>query len=138
RVLARLSDGLLRGVDMRDLPEAAERQGSDAGIAEEIEELRIFGRAELRAHPLPHGRHIREEPEMAERGALRREAHVVPGKRPALGRHRLGELPAAAAVLVRTGHELAVRPPVGTARGPHGLRLGADEAVAAVALELAA
>ena len=48
------------------------------------------------------------------------------------------ELPAATAVLVGAGDEFAVRIPLREARRPQRLPLGADEAVRAVTLELAA
>ena len=112
------------------------RQRADAGIAEQVQRLAAL--AQPLAHPRPLRRHVGEEGEVAERRALGAEAHLLPAQLPALARHRPGELPAAAALLVRAGDELAVGVPFGRGRRPHRLRLGADEAVAAVALELAA
>ena len=112
------------------------RQRADAGIAEEVE--RFGAVAETLPHPGPLRRHVREESEVAERGALGAEPHLLPAELPALARHRPGELPAPAAFFVRAGDELPVRVPIGGGRRPQSLRLGPDEAVAAVALELAA
>ncbi len=75
---------------------------------------------------------------MAEGRALGAEADLLPRQLPALARHRPGELPAAAALLVRTGDELAVRLPVVAGGRPERLRLGADETVLAVTFELPA
>src|SRR5690606_7773747 len=90
------------------------------------------------AHPIPYRRHVGEEAEVAERGALRGEADVVPGEGPAFARDGPGVLPAAAAVLVGAGDELAIGIPLGKSRGPQCLTFGAAEAVAAVAFELPA
>src|SRR5690606_17626304 len=75
---------------------------------------------------------------MAKGRALRGEFHLAPGERPALARHRPVEAPSAAAILVRSGNELAMRVPVRQARAPQRLRLGPDEAIFAISLELAA
>jgi hypothetical protein len=115
---------------------AGHGEGADAGIAEQVERLGAV--AEVAAHPGPLRGHVGEESEVAEGGALGAEGDFLPSEVPALARDRAGELPAAAALLVRAGDELAVRVPIRIGRRPHGLRLGADEAVAAVALELAA
>src|SRR5689334_12200511 len=73
---------------------------------------------------------------MAEGCAARLEAGFMPRQRPALTRDGLVKLPPAAAVLIRRGHEFTVRVPVGACGVPHGLRLGSDEAIWTVALQL--
>src|SRR6185436_14513240 len=82
--------------------------------------------------------HVGKEGEVAEGRALGAETDLFPAKLPALLRHRPGELPAAAALLVRARDELAMRIPFARGRRPHRLRLGPDEATGTVALELAA
>src|SRR3546814_17224718 len=77
---------------------------------------------------------------MPERRATRGEARLAPAERPALGGNGLLEIPAAATILVRRRDELAVSllPRARGQRGrPHRLRLGPDEAIAAIAFELA-
>ena len=92
------------------------RQRADAGIAEQVERLAAL--AEPLAHPRPLRRHVGEESEVAERRRLGAEADLLPGQLPALARHRPGELPAAAAFLVRAGDELAVRVPLAPRPAP--------------------
>jgi hypothetical protein len=75
---------------------------------------------------------------VAEGGALGAEGDFLPSEVPALARDRAGELPAAAAFLVEPGMNSPSASQSALAGRPHGLRLGADEAVAAVAFELAA
>src|SRR5207237_81948 len=65
------------------------------------------------------------------------EPDLLPAELPALARDRAAKLPATAAVLVRPREEFTVRVPFGSSGGPHRLRFRPDEAVAAVALELA-
>ena len=117
-------------------PGRRHRQRADAGIAEQVE--RFGPRPKPLAHPGPLRRHVGEESEVAERRALGAEVHSLPAELPAVARHRPVEPPAAAAFLVGAGNELAVRVPGLQRRRPHRLRLGPDEAVAAVALELSA
>ncbi len=74
---------------------------------------------------------------MAEGRVLGGEADLVPFERPAFARDGLGKLPAAAAILVGTGHELGLGAPVVARRRPERLALGPDEAETAIALELA-
>ena len=117
-----------------------ERLTADAGVAKQVEERRIGLVGNLRAQPVPHRRHVGEESQMAERGALRREARLAPRQRPAFGRDGLVVVPAPAAVVVRRRNELAVGgfPIARRQRGrPHRLRFGADEAIAAIVFELA-
>src|SRR3546814_19285213 len=77
---------------------------------------------------------------MPKRRALGGEARLAPRERPAFGGHGLVIIPASATIVVRCRDELAVGgfPFARRQRGrPHRLRLGADEALAAVTLELA-
>src|SRR3546814_4322239 len=77
---------------------------------------------------------------MPKRRALGGEARLAPRERPAFGGHGLVIIPASATIVVRCRDELAVGgfPFARRQRGrPHRLRLGADEAIAAVTLELA-
>ncbi len=86
-------------------------EAADAGVAEQVEELRRFHARHLPAHPFPHRRHVGKEAEMPERGASRGEADLVPCERPAIARHGPGELPAAAALLIGSGDEFAIGVP---------------------------
>jgi hypothetical protein len=90
----------------------------------------------LLPHPFPHRGHIGEKSKVAERSALRGKLDIAACQRPAIARQRLREVPAPAAVLIRTGDEFARRIPFGQPRRPHRLRLGADEAIRAITLEL--
>src|SRR5690606_34663599 len=56
---------------------------------------------------------------------------------PPFARHRAGELPPAPAFLVGAGDEFAVGFPAVERRRPHRLRLRPNEAIGAVALQLA-
>ncbi len=136
---ASLGDGFFRGVDMNHA-RAAGRHGqrSDASIAKQVHHLRVGFVGSPFAHPVPYRRHVRKEAQMAEGGATGLERDFLPAKRPAFGRDGLVIEPAAPALLVRTGHEFAVRRPVFGRGRPHRLRFGANEAEAAIALQLAA
>ena len=118
-----------------------ERERADAGITEQIQRFRLGHAVQLLAQPRPDRRHVGEEAEVTERRVLRGEAHgagaEAPGERPAVARHGAGVMPLAAAILVAARDEFSVRFPVVTGRRPERLRLGADKAIVAVALQLA-
>ncbi len=140
-IFARLSHRLLRRIDMRHRgPRGGERLAADAGIAEEVEESGIGLVGNLAAQPVPHRRHIGKEAQMPKRRALGGEARLAPRERPAFGGHGLVIIPAPPTVVVRCRNKLTVGgfPFAGGQRGrPHRLRLGADEAIGAIAFELA-
>ncbi len=117
-VLARLGDRFLARVYVGHRAVFAEREGADAGVAEQVECLRVRLSGQLPAHPVPHRSHVGEEAEVAERRALGGEADFVPRERPAFARNFAGKLPAAAAVLIGTGDEFAVGIPVIEAWAP--------------------
>ena len=71
-----------------------------------------MGRIELLPHPFPDRRHVGEEAEVAEGGALRGKARfAAPAQFPAILGHWLGVLPAPATILVAAGDEFAMRIP---------------------------
>src|SRR3546814_19202192 len=75
---------------------------------------------------------------MPKRRAIRRECHIVPGERPAIAWDRLVEEPTSTAFFIRPGNKLAICGPVRRSGCPHGLRLGPNETIWAIALKLSA
>lgn len=112
-----------------------------AGIAEEVQHFQRPVRAgELPRNPVPVRLLLGEHADMAERGEAPEESHAADIHRPGLG-ERLPEPPATVGVLVlRPGEDGIGGLPFGgrPALLPHRLRLGADDAVAAIAFELLA
>src|SRR5688572_2669127 len=86
-VLARPRERQARGVDVRDLgARAAREQARDAGVPEQVEDLRaVAGRAQPRLHPAPVRGLLGEDPDVLERRRASPEAHAVEGERPAVG-----------------------------------------------------
>ena len=114
-----------------------ERQGTDAGIAEQVESLGLGAAFQFACHPVPHRGHVGKEAEVPEGGALGGEAHIPARQLPALARDGLLVDPAPAAVLVGAGNEFAVGLPVGQTGRPQRLALRPDEAPGAIAFQLA-
>ena len=147
RIGPRLRHRFLRGIHMRHRAKAREGLTAHAGIAEKVERAGLMLALQHLAHPAPHRSHIGKETEVAKGGAIGGEAHfIAPAQLPAIARHALGQMPARdlraiepapAAIFIGTGHEFAMRAPIGKARAPQRLPLGPDEAIAAIALELA-
>src|SRR3546814_2287245 len=75
---------------------------------------------------------------MPKRRAIRRECHIVPGERPAIAWDRLVEETTSTAFFIRPGNKLAICGPVRRSGCPHGLRLGPNETIWAIALKLSA
>src|SRR3546814_10479482 len=75
---------------------------------------------------------------MPKRRAIRRECHIVPGERPAIAWDRLVEEPTSPAFFIRPGNKLAICGPVRRSGCPHGLKLGPNETIWAIALKLSA
>src|SRR3546814_3320419 len=91
----------------------------------------------LGAHPLPHGCHVGEKSEVPEGCGLHVESEILPAEWPATLRQVASQIPAPAAVLVRSGDEFPRGIPLREPRRPHRLRLGPDETMRAELLELA-
>ena len=123
-------DRLLRGVDVDHLrARVGQRQRADAGIAEQVEHLRV-GRPF--PHEIPLRGHVGEEAQVAEGRQAGVEADVAARQRPRR-RDRAMLDPASAALLVRSRHEGRVGGPFLERGGPHRLRFGANHGDIAIA-----
>ena len=108
----------------------AQQQAANPGVAEQVEDVGIFG---PRAHPVPLRGHIGKEAEVPERRQRCLKPDAIAPERP-LRIDRTVLHPAPAPFLVRTGHECRIGVPFGERRCPHRLRLRAGDFVTAVAL----
>ena len=116
-------------------------EGGDAGIAEQVQDLRRPSeRLQALAREVPMRRLLREEAEMPERREPCEERHALVGHGERLG-DPPGELPSPVAGLVLGGGAeedgVGFCPQVRTAPAAHGLRLGPVDEKPAEALELA-
>ena len=128
---------------MGDLgPRCGAGQAGDAGVAEQVQDpgaapgLRQV--ADPRVQPLPVGGLLGEEGQVSERGEPAGEPHVAPGQRK--GVDRLAREPPASGLVLVVGIEHGVGAVEGLriARRPQALRLGPDDGVATIALQLPA
>jgi hypothetical protein len=134
-------DDLLGGVDVGDArPGLHGRQRSQPGIAEQVEQGgRAFGGVHLLLDPIPLAGLFGEDAQMARGAGLRPKVQALVLHAPAR-LDLIDHLPVAAHFFGR-GLEDGVRgQPVIRGQGgfPHGFRLGAQEAIWAVALQLLA
>ena len=135
RIVFAVLHGLLRCIDVDELrSRVTEKQGSDACVAEQVQHV---GVGCTLSHPVPLGRHVREEAEVPERRQRRMKPNVAAQEFP-LARDRPVLDPAPTAFLVRTWDERRIRVPIRLGRCPHRLRLGTNDAMATVTLEFLA
>src|SRR3546814_20782942 len=99
---------------------AAECQCSHPGIAEQVQGCGVGAAIKLGAHPLPHGCHVGEKTEVPEGCGLHVESEIIPAEWPATLRQVASQIPAPAAVLVRSGDEVPRGIPIDRKSGVKG------------------
>ncbi|MNS58409.1 hypothetical protein D3C72_913300 [compost metagenome] len=139
-VLASIGDGLFGSVDVGHVrASGGGGQAGHAGVAEQVQDLGLAQRADAGVHPLPVGRLLGEEGQVAERGEAAGEAHVAPFQREGVDGAVSVKAPAAGVLffLLRIEDGGGALEGRRIARRPEALRLGPDDGVAAIALQLA-
>ncbi|MND99911.1 hypothetical protein D3C80_923040 [compost metagenome] len=115
-------------------------QAGHAGIAEQVQDLGLGQGADTRVQPFPVGRLLWEEGQVAEGGEAAHEAHVAPFQREGVDGAVGVEAPAAGVLffLLRIEDGVGALEGCRVVRRPEALRLGSNDGVTAISLQLAA